>query len=224
MINLTTSEKEIIQRKRDLINNAMLFHHRSITPVIKSIINRGLIKLAKENRIEFITSMYIDYVENLVDFYSGNLKDYKSKYNIYYNCFHFNDSKHFNKNLLIYSRFLLQHYYTDSKEADDNLVLNLRRTIKDSIGEFKNGIDHYALANAHEKLMAYILSSDEILLNKDLWEELIKYLKNNIDDIYANFLLNSEEGYMSRYIDDHFFDPKQLVKEYQNRDYKKVIK
>ena len=95
MINLTTSEKEIIQRKRDLINNAMLFHHRSITPIIKSIINRGLIKLVKENKIEFITSMYIDYVENLVDFYSGNLKDYKSKYNIYYNCFHFNDSKHF---------------------------------------------------------------------------------------------------------------------------------
>ena len=219
MTKLTEEEKELINRKKVIIDNALLFHHRSLTPTIKLIINRGLIKLVKDNKIEFITSMYIDYVESLIDFY-----EYKGKYSLYYNCFHFTDEKHFNKNLLIYSRFLLQHYYTNSKLEDDNLVLDLRRTIKDSIGEFRNGIDHYALANAHEKLMAYILSNDEILLNRNLWEELIKYLKKNFNEIYDFFLLNNEKGYESKYIDDHFFDPEQLAKDYYSKGNKRVIR
>lgn len=224
MVDLTTNEKEIINRKKEIIAKSLLLHHHSITPFIKLIINNGLTKLVKENKIEFITTMYIDYVENLIDYYSNYSKQYKSKYNLYYNCFHFNSDEDFNRNLLIYTRFLLHQYQSDSKIKDDNLVLDLRKKVKESMGEFRQGIDYYAFANANEKLMAYILSKDEILLNKELWEELIKYLKDNFDDIYANFILNSEESYMSDYIDKHFFDPKKLVKGYQNREYKKVIR
>ena len=137
----------------------------------------------------------------------------------------------FQKSMLIYARYLLHifhrsqcGYYSRVVYDDNERVLNLTKDIKESIGPYKDGIERYAFANAHEKLMAYILSNDEILLNRNLWEELIKYLKKNFDEIYDSFLLNSEEGYMSKYIDDHFFDPKQLVKDYQNRDYKKVIR
>ena len=91
MVKLTEIEKKIYNNKRKLIYKRMPLN-RKLSPTIHLIVDTGLISLIKNNSYEFISDMYIDYLERMVrleDFREDNTNLYK----VYYYGFHFKDKE-----------------------------------------------------------------------------------------------------------------------------------
>ena len=230
MEKLTQQEQEIFYRKRNILYNRLAsINHRNMT-VIQSIIDKGLINLIKNNHYEFVNGTYIDYIENEVRDLIEHSETCAIRRKLYRKFFDYTDEESFQQSMLIYTRYLLhifhlsQHGYYDRVVYDDNeRVLDLVSDIKSSIGPYKEGIERYALANAHEKLMAYILTQNDLLYDREKYMELINYFKENFSYYYDHFMMCYEEGYMVQNISQHFFDAKKFVLEYRNKSYRKTI-
>jgi hypothetical protein len=230
MENLTQQEREIFNHKKKVLYNRLsTINHRNM-PIIHNIIDKGLTNLIKNNHSEFVNGTYIDYIENEVRDLIEYSETWVARRKLYRKFFTYKDEESFQKSMLIYARYLLHifhrsqcGYYSRVVYDDNERVLNLTKDIKESIGPYKDGIERYAFANAHEKLMAYILSQNDLLIDRDKYMELIDYFRNNFSYFYDHFMMNYEEGYMVQNISQHFFDAKEFVLEYQNKPYRKTI-
>ena len=237
MEKLTEIEQRIFERKRNLIRNRIkVLHH--LSPIVGLIIDDGLSKIIKSNNYDFISTMYVDFIEDKVNFhknFSGDEK-FETKYSIYYKFFHFKDEEDFYNKMLLFTRYLLQNinkysyaiagsnvYFKKDVRKDNKRIIELKDFVKDAIGKYEVGIYHYAYASSLEKLMAYIIGTPELLNNRILCESLIMNFKANFDEYYDQFMMNTIEGYKSSVIKEQFFSPKQYVLEYHNKPIKKSI-
>lgn len=230
MEKLTQQEQEIFNHKRKLLFNRLASINRSNMPIIHRFIEKGLIELIKSNHYEFLNGTYIDYIEAEVRMLVEYNETWVIRRKLYKKYFNFKDEDSFQKAMLIYSRYLLycfhlsqESYYGRVKNDDNERVIQLIDDIKEAIGPYREGLDRYALANSYEKLMAFILSQDDLISNRDKYMEILKSLKDNFSYLYDHYMMNHENGCLVQNVNAEFFDAKQYVLDYHNKPYRKPI-
>ncbi len=242
---LTKEEKEIYEQKKELVYKRIPLS-RKLSPVIHSIINKGLIELVKNKNYYFINDMYIDYIEFLVA--SDNFKNYTKAFNtnrIYYHSFNLEDEELYKK-ALHYTRFLATrarkieennrlyyelyrdkgYYKNNWDNLDNKIIFDLFNCYDEIKGPYEYGEDYVICTEILQKIMAYIMIKEELLLDSNLYQEILNYAKIHYLRLRDHVLMNYPERYETDYrIISNSFNPKNLVDEYfDNKGNKKLIK
>lgn len=210
---LTSEEKDRFIYKHNIIHERIPFR-RNISVNINNSINNGLINLIHENREDFINQMYMDYVENIVVNVGGT--KYRYSKHSYEKSFNFNSEDDY------FSTFLLFIDYVNSLIPNYSLV-NLMNLMNDKNYDFKKNeefiklfiyyrpmVEYYQredrfYTNLIKYVLAYFLSSNDLINNKELFSDLIERL---FDD---KSLL---DYYRMNYKDKEKEVPKDLIKRY----------
>ena len=243
-MELSSEEKDTFNRKKRLIYRRMPLE-RKLSPIIHLAIDGGLLELIKNNNYLFITDMYIDYLEYLaqIEELNDNSKFYAIA-KIYYNAFHFDEnnklfdkmarfSDFLNTRILIkvddnqsfYEMYKDDGYYKNHWNSIDNkIIFDLYSYHEEFKDPYEYGEENYIRKEIMQRVMAYIMTRDDILLNKDLSRKIFEYTKNNIDRIEEHLLMNSNMKYEPHYqIVKECFNPETIVQEYLNNPYKKPL-
>ena len=248
MVKLTEEEKSIYERKRNLIYRRLPLIRKVSLP-IRMYIDSGLMTLVKNKSAEFISEMYIDFVEREITLNEdyGYDEPY-SKLQIYRNNFIFKNEEMFSERMSEFCSYLMStfektddgyvqfvddghgwildpkdYYNKNGNIIDNNRILELMSLIKEKKGPYKHGVDYYTHVVALKKLMSYILMNDELLINRDSYYKIIEYLENNYTYFYDCFKMNTEKYYEASEVNIYFFDPKEFVKKYNYGLNKKTI-
>ncbi len=249
MDKLTKEEKEIYKRKRELIYNR-ISDYRNVTPLIKLSIDKGLMKLIKNKRAEFISEMYVDYIENIIKNSPRiNEKKHIPVFEYYYKFFHYDYSGDMFKELNYFAGFLINSYAktkvgyhlfqdkTDHYEKnyvieDNKRLLDLAEYLRKIRGPMGRGIEYLHYAVSYKNLLTYILMHDNLLLDNEKSKNLINYLRDSYNEYYDYFNMNDyNDPYEYHDYDKEaeeenkriVFHPHVFVKKYEDRLNKKTI-
>ena len=239
MIKVSQKGKELILRKKNLVYKHMQFGKR-LSPVMRNIIISGLVKMVTNNSGEFVNDMYVDFLDGQalknsmytqfnVDF---TKKVYKSGFMV--------DEDELVQNLFYFTRYIISMYkkdnvgyfnYIESRryllntmKDDDKRIFELRDFICELMVDTTDVYTH-AYNESIMKMMAYIMAHNELLLNKELYQELLLNLRDNFSIYYDDYVNNSEKADVNN--PDtiiYFFDPKEFMKKKDEGFYNKTIK
>lgn len=251
MVKLTEEERKIYDRKRSLIYNRMP-KARRLSPIIRLTVDKNLVRLIKRNRVEFISEMYIDYIENLIEVLPSVKQNEKvSPFEIYYKHFYFDYTGDFYKRMTHYANYLINtyektrvgyhkyqdetnYYETNYIKEDNKRILELADYLKKVRGPYRYGNYYSEYSRACKNLLAYIFTNDELLLNKELCINLFNYLRDNYDEFCDYYKMNDyNDSYEyhdydlendEKRKDRVVFVPREFIKKYNNRLDKKVIR
>ena len=210
---LSKDEKDRFIYKHNIIHERLPFI-RNVSFSINNIINNGLINLIHENREDFINQMYMDFVENLIISVGGTKYRYRKL--SYKRSFMFNNENDY------YRTFLLFIDYINSLIPNYSLV-NLMNLMNDKNYDFEKNqefiklfmyyrpmVEYYQKSDSYytnliKHVLAYFLTSNELINNKELFSDIIGKL---YDD---KSLL---DYYRMNYNDKDREVPKDLIKRY----------
>ena len=241
MVKLTEEEKELYTRKRNLVCTHMRLGKR-VSLIVRDIITVGLTKMITNNSGEFINDMYIDFLERHITkqiMRSHSCSDDFIK-SVYKSVFMAQNEDNLVKNLLCFTRYIISMYKKDEKgylnyiesrrysfntmKDDDKRIFELRDYTSELMIDAK---DTYTRAYNESlmKMMAYIMAHNELLLNSDLYQELLINLRDNFSIYYDNYINNSDIVDINN--PDtviYFFNPRDFITKNNEGFYKKEIK
>ncbi len=220
-IELSQDEKNRFETKFNIIHDRIPFL-RNMSFDINKIINTGLINLVKDKRENFINQIYMDFVENLVINFGGQLiRDRKHSYN---EAFIFNNENDYYDTLSLfvdYVNSLIPNYslvnlmdmmnkknYDFSKNEE---FFKLFMWFRPEVEYFKKKDSFYT--GVLKNLFIYFISRNELIVDYNYFSDLMNKLHDDkmlLDYYRMNYYNNEQEI------------PKDLIKRYNPN--KKIIR